>query len=179
MNEERSLDSLIEDIEQTAQAGGLLSPRTAIRGDNLLIIEDFEQAKDYAWHRFISDDENAPNWTDLRAEEVARLLGATYDDPSLASVRASIRATGQRFADEIVLPPVFEAAFEDITADLQHVALSRVVMKAPPGLFTQMWDVYRQGGWPCGWEGSYPDGRLVVFQPAVDHPRSTAADSSE
>ena len=23
--------------------------------------------------------------------------------------------------------------------------------------------VYLAGGWPCGWEGEYPKGRLVVF----------------
>ncbi len=25
-------------------------------------------------------------------------------------------------------------------------------------------DAYFKGGWPCGWEGKYPEGKLVVFK---------------
>jgi hypothetical protein len=30
-------------------------------------------------------------------------------------------------------------------------------------LLRDMWYWYRQGHWPCGWEGDWPEGRLVVF----------------
>jgi hypothetical protein len=30
-------------------------------------------------------------------------------------------------------------------------------------LLDQMLQAYLAGGWPCGWEGEYPDGRLVIF----------------
>ena len=29
--------------------------------------------------------------------------------------------------------------------------------------FNNLLQVYLVGGWPCGWEGEYPKGRLVVF----------------
>lgn len=29
--------------------------------------------------------------------------------------------------------------------------------------FNNLLQVYLAGGWPCGWEGEYPEGRLVVF----------------
>jgi len=30
-------------------------------------------------------------------------------------------------------------------------------------LLRDMWFWYRAGHWPCGWEGDWPDGRLIVF----------------
>jgi hypothetical protein len=35
----------------------------------------------------------------------------------------------------------------------------------PSALFSQILDVYEQGGWPCGWLGKYPDGKLIVLDP--------------
>lgn len=34
---------------------------------------------------------------------------------------------------------------------------------AVPGLFTYLAKVYRSGHFPCGWEGEYPKGRLVMY----------------
>lgn len=33
----------------------------------------------------------------------------------------------------------------------------------PFDIFRQMWKWYRKGHWPCGWEGNWPDGKLIVF----------------
>lgn len=34
---------------------------------------------------------------------------------------------------------------------------------ATPGFFTRLAEVYQSGHFPCGWEGEYPDGRLIIF----------------
>jgi hypothetical protein len=31
------------------------------------------------------------------------------------------------------------------------------------GFYTTLMDWYRQGHWPCGWEGTFPKGTLVVY----------------
>ncbi len=43
-------------------------------------------------------------------------------------------------------------ACEMVVADLTDVHLLR-----------DMWYWYRAGHWPCGWEGEWPDGRLIVY----------------
>ena len=43
-------------------------------------------------------------------------------------------------------------ASEMVVADLTDVHLLR-----------DMWYWYRAGHWPCGWEGEWPDGRLIVY----------------
>ena len=32
-----------------------------------------------------------------------------------------------------------------------------------PELWKDIFTVYLHNGFPCGWEGEYPEGRLVVF----------------
>ena len=33
----------------------------------------------------------------------------------------------------------------------------------PPVFFTRLLPAYEAGRYPCGWEGDYPEGRLIVF----------------
>jgi hypothetical protein len=33
----------------------------------------------------------------------------------------------------------------------------------PPAFFTKLLDWYMRGHYPCGWEGEYPEGKLIVF----------------
>ncbi len=32
-----------------------------------------------------------------------------------------------------------------------------------PDFFTNLIEWYRLGHWPCGWEGEYPKGKLIVY----------------
>lgn len=36
-------------------------------------------------------------------------------------------------------------------------------------LFTRVNDIYLSSGWPCGWMGTYPEGKLVVYSRDITH----------
>jgi len=45
-----------------------------------------------------------------------------------------------------------------------EIAMAMVVGRCPETeVFYEMWYWYRTGHWPCGWEGEWPEGRLIVF----------------
>jgi hypothetical protein len=49
-------------------------------------------------------------------------------------------------------------------AHCEHIATELVVAHLTPiHLFRDMWYWYSRGHWPCGWEGEWPEGRLMVF----------------
>jgi hypothetical protein len=58
-----------------------------------------------------------------------------------------------------------------LATDVQHatagVDAQTQVLDAPSSpermLGQLMFDCYRLGGWPCGWEGAFPQGRLQIF----------------
>lgn len=57
--------------------------------------------------------------------------------------------------------PFCEFSFQDHCA---YIAAELVVAHVSPiHLLRDMWHWYRRGHWPCGWEGEWPEGRLIVF----------------
>lgn len=52
-----------------------------------------------------------------------------------------------------------------IANDFASIVFSRSVRGTEPGLYERCFDIYQRGGFPCGWQGTYPAGRLVVFVP--------------
>ncbi len=41
----------------------------------------------------------------------------------------------------------------------------RLVMGKSNEFYETLFKIYQSGGYPCGWEGNYPDGRLIVYYP--------------
>ena len=147
--------SLVEEVIELAERGPLLRPQGVIAGERVRVVRDFAEATEFAHRRFISDDEDAMNWTDLRELQARNISQA----PDEIWTRLAEIVPGR-------VPPAYAAVMDDVIADLANIASSRGVSGAGDSLWDRMWEAYRQGGWPCGWEGNYPAGVLVVFQPA-------------
>ena len=55
-----------------------------------------------------------------------------------------------------------------IAWDLQHAGMERVYAdEGVPLFFGHLLRVYEAGCLPCGWEGPWPTGELVVFEPSL------------
>jgi hypothetical protein len=55
---------------------------------------------------------------------------------------------------------------DDVVGDLYNSAFNRCVRgRNKSSFFEKLLAVYRAGGWPCGWDGDYPSGRLAVYLP--------------
>lgn len=52
-----------------------------------------------------------------------------------------------------------------IVSDMYMTALSRIAFGInEDALFEKIYSIYRDGGWPCGWSGRYPDSvKLIAF----------------
>ncbi|PFI73957.1 hypothetical protein COK13_29330 [Bacillus cereus] len=44
-------------------------------------------------------------------------------------------------------------------------ALNRLVNGKVDNFYERIFEVYKLGVWPCGWEGEYPEGRIIVYSP--------------
>jgi hypothetical protein len=53
---------------------------------------------------------------------------------------------------------------DEIVADME-LCFKNEVFGAPSKLYSKMLRVYEHGGWPCGWLGKYPEGKLIVLDP--------------
>ena len=51
---------------------------------------------------------------------------------------------------------------DDASGDLINVARARLTGEPSP-FFEELYEAYRAGGVPCGWDGEYPAGALMVM----------------
>jgi len=99
------------------------------------IIQDISVAQRYAYQQY--DLETV--WADLRESNSLILKLSTDEDDN--------------FWDEYAVPA--------IEKKLNSLHLEEGLKDS---LFNMIEDAYFKGFWPCGWEGKYPEGKLVVFK---------------
>jgi hypothetical protein len=128
--------------------------------DQLIVIYDPEEAK-----RLAGDDENELDgyeyWPRLTEDEYVKLdfhcphwLYSKVDDVLVSPSR--IEAANEKL--EYTIPFIWD----DISAVIRYCLANRNSLHPRP-FFDMVEQAYLDGGWPCGWQGKYPEGKLVVF----------------
>jgi hypothetical protein len=119
------------------------------------------------------EDDGVTFWTELCEHRAAKVWGIAGATPSWTSDRGSeiwerVNAAWKQLVPHRVRPriPREYLELEDfVPADILHIATNRALGGSPDSFFERLFAVYAAGGWPCGWSGMYPDGKLVVFDP--------------
>lgn len=79
----------------------------------------------------------------------------------LEPVWRQIKAAAQR---QTTTRQQYKEIFNSTRWDIVHWGIELEFSEFnPPGLFGQLGEWYIHGHFPCGWEGEYPNGRLIVF----------------
>jgi hypothetical protein len=97
------------------------------------------------------------NWTHLR-----EMLGGGFRDGPEFEMCLVI----ERWFVRRQLWDIAEEAHVDM-----NIILQQWLVKEEDGLLWRLlYQTYKAGGWPCGWNGSYPDGSLIVYWPYSEEP---------
>jgi hypothetical protein len=155
---------LVEEIIAFAKGHGLLNG-VVPESPQWSVIRDLAEAKRSAWESPIGDDQLL--WSDLRERQMAEIRAATYAQPDFSAIRDALSGNLKTLTVLLrrKLDDHHQDLLDDIIGDLNNCAFNRAVNGAN-GFFEQLFDAYRAGGWPCGWTGNFPVGRLVVYFPA-------------
>ena len=161
--------ALVEEVVAFLEHGGILRPTARVVLPGAHITDDLDEAKTYAWQRQIAGDES-PTWTDLREDQAGPFHAVPYEHPERRPAYEATRAQIEPFFKLLRqnLPDSYVDLIDDLAGDLMNCATNRALHGLVEDSFwEQVWRVYRQGAWPCGWEGDHPDGRLVIYQPPL------------
>ena len=124
------------------------------------VITDTTLADRVSWDQ---NDDTIEYWPGHRGREYSILDGQGEGWPTQKCVSEL-----WRLQDKILVPAKLEdelGGFQDeLAADMWYCYLNEVRGR-PSALFNAILEVYEQGGWPCGWLGTYPDGKMIVFDP--------------
>ena len=109
----------------------------------------------------------AAHWLDLREDQASRYYeGIALQEEEIARIAATVHDLLTERLRELDLGPHL---VDEIDGDLRNL-LELDSAQAPNEFFETLERAYLAGGWPCGWDDAYPNGRLVVFNPPKSAP---------
>lgn len=134
--------------------------------DEFKIIHDFERANFYAFEENYGEE---GNWTDLKEGIWAEVYSIKCDIENYIELDVSERI------NNVCYSPVpeytdneAEEVYNEIDGDFTECLISRLLMGKNNKFLEDMFKAYLTGGWPCGWEGNFPEGRMIVYYPKKD-----------
>ena len=122
------------------------------------IIQDISVAQRYAYQQY--DLETV--WADSRESNSLILKLSTDEDDNFWDEYA-VPAIEKKLNSLNLEEGLKDSLFSDVDADLFNCYLNNKYKKNHP-FWNMIEDAYFKGFWPCGWEGKYPEGKLVVFK---------------
>jgi hypothetical protein len=159
----------VQDVLDFACRGPILNGTAHLADKSHVVVDDFDRAMCWARNQDIEEDgdEGRLTWEDVRSEEMAKVHEKKYAllgfDPVEPEPGELLTALFECLSDTV--PPRYDAILNDVIGDLHGCAYARALDPAGNAFFERLLSIYRSGGWPCGWDGHYPDGKLVIFVP--------------
>lgn len=125
---------------------------------------DFEECKEFAYDY----DEYPMNgeyytWQDIKDLQMASTKEEVYKYEDYKSINEELRKIGIKNVSEIAMSNECKDIWDDVYSDLINCVKVRAIIGKENSFFEKVFAVYLSGGWPCGWEGSFPNGKMKVF----------------
>jgi len=135
--------------------------------DDITVINDYELAKQLAF----SQDSRVVDviWQDVKSNESASLFSFIDEEANLHEIDnelSEIFESADNYKEDFI-PFDYLDISEEVESDLYKGALNRFIHGDKMNFYEKIFRCYQSGGWPCGWEGNYPQGEIVVYIPAA------------
>jgi NTP pyrophosphatase (non-canonical NTP hydrolase) len=158
--------NFVTEILDFVDRGVLLKPSGQIASESEAIL-DLEMAKKFAWEEVYGEDEFT--WADLRSEKMSEIWELIYDneekysevDSRLSNILDELSRAIQKQLDQS-----HKELLDDIVSDLKGCLFSRAVQGKNNEFFENVFSIYLEGGWPCGWKGDWPNGEALTYRKA-------------
>lgn len=166
MNDLNLYSPLVREVKDFVCEGRFFEGFSAHGKNNFIIERDFEKAKEYAFEQIISDANLC--WGDIKELEMSKINSKKYSFLNYKELSDQLRNLTDPFFKILKrkLPFTYQAIVEEVATDLSCILKSRAINGLTNNLFEKMFQVYKDGGWPCGWKGDYPKGQMIVFSPS-------------
>lgn len=160
----------VQEVIDFLKAGRLLRDPHPPTSTTITTIRSLAEREPYRQSPADTPDEMAWNWSDIKqaagtdstvieaevwsqlGDEMCNALGRKWDE-MYDVVKQQLEGTLE------------EHDIQEILGDHEWIAMYRAAFGPTNAFFEQMFTMYRLGGYPCGWDGPYPLGRMVVYFP--------------
>lgn len=159
-----SNSELVREVMVIARSGKLLRRQHEYEHSQAVVV-DIQRARSLAWEEVYGPEERT--WSDIRELEMAQVRARTYSDQQAMRLAeaASTHSTTLLSALRRNMSRDYADLLDDVHSDLYNCIVARAVGGRDFHFFEALLAVYSNGGWPCGWNGEYPAGRIAAYFP--------------
>ena len=157
---------LVEEVINSIEGLRLFSKRMLFV-DNIVQMNDFVKALSLAYNydEYEINGEKCYSWQDLRELQISEVRSEVYKKDNYKEYNDELRRIGFKNLNSILTDKIYEQVWDDVYSDLINCARTRAIMGDKNIFFEKILEVYKAGGWPCGWEGNFPEGKLIAYFP--------------
>ena len=127
---------------------------------------DFEKCKEFAYDydEYLVNDEYY-TWQDIKDLQMASVKEEVYKYENYKIINEKLRKIGIKNVSKIALSSECKEIWDDVYNDIINCIKARAILGKNNDFFEKIFEIYLSGGWPCGWEGKFPNGKVKVFYP--------------
>ncbi len=149
----------VQEIMDFIQTEVLLANPAHTLSKPAIIEHDFARALHRAWTQDFEDEGVFTVWKDLR-ELATSDIDPEFSMPLREKIDLAVSEHISRFVTRR-----YAEIHDEVFVDIFGCAYNRAVGGPDDNLFERLFSFYREGVWPCGWSGCYPEGTIIVFKP--------------
>jgi signal recognition particle GTPase len=158
-----------EEINSELSVVGLFSKTYSSRGDVEKLVFDGAKAFEFATSQNLPD--SYEYWTGLKEQhfsEKLTLKEKMRDDKNQKKIYSKLSEELEdvlfnEIKKNLSKKNLDVGAADIIFEDFAQIVEKKAFRKEPHPWAEGMYRIYMNGGWPCGWEGNYPSGHLLIF----------------
>ncbi|WP_121616340.1 cytoplasmic protein [Virgibacillus halodenitrificans] len=154
---------LVEEVMDFARKSKMFNNKN-INAKLFEVIKDFNEAQKLAWSQDSSEVDTV--WEYVKSQETESIVEKVYemDLVSQQDHLFDFFSDHDNYLNDF-LPIDYIDINEEVEGDLTMCALNRLVNGKIDNFYERIFEIYKQGGWPCGWKGAYPIGKIIVYVP--------------
>lgn len=154
---------LVEEVMDFIRNSNMFNNKK-INENTLEVVKDFNKAQNLAWSQDSSEVETV--WEYVKSREAESIVEKVYD-LDLVSQQDDLYgffSDHDNYSNDFLSFDYLDIN-EEVEGDLTMCALNRLVNGKTDNFYEKIFEIYKQGGWPCGWKGIYPIGEIIVYVP--------------
>jgi len=153
----------IDEVLEFLDAGSLFVQKQ-FECNEFVVITELSAAETYAFSQ--DEDDVDIVWADLISHQRSEINKTLYKLPDYKTFSANLDKI-QLYRYVSRSKNKFVTEYSDyIEGDFEGVLRARALVGKQNKFFEQQLLAYQMGGWPCGWSGNYPDGKMIVYLPS-------------
>lgn len=154
----------VSEIFQFVHDGALFAPSPKLP-DDVAVVTKLDTAMELAWETDYGTEKET--WENILDKYTLLVDEALDESPELIDIKETLYYEQGAFSRLVFnsLSEDYKEMEEDIAIDLWNCINARVVQGETNVFFEKLFEIYKCGGWPCGWEGDYPEGRIAAYFP--------------